>query len=755
MLRTHTCGTLTQSDIGKKVTLAGWVQAYRDHGGVIFTDLRDRYGVTQLVFDPSHNSKVHALAEALRREYVITAAGTVRMRKEGMINPALPTGEVEVLIDTLSILNKSEVPPIEIDDRKPASEEMRLRYRYLDLRRQEMQERLHTRHKAFTASVAYLNSQEFIHIETPLLVKSTPEGARDYVVPSRVNPGKFYALPQSPQLYKQILMVAGFDRYFQLAHCLRDEDLRADRQPEHTQIDIEMSFVTREDVFELVEKLMKALWKEVLKTDIPTPFQKIPHHEALSCYGSDKPDLRFGLEIEDVTDIMKKSDFRIYKEAIVNGGIVKCLNVRGHADQFSRNEIDALIELAKRYHVQGLSWAKMTKGKFESSIVKYFSDDVQEALVARVRAKDNDLLLFVADSFSKACTALGQVRLHLGKKLGLIDEGAWKFAWIIDFPLFERNEEEDRWEPAHHMFCMPKEEHIPLLETDPGKVLANQYDLTLNGVELCSGSIRITDPEVQKKVMQVIGLSQQDIEERFGFLLEAFRYGAPPHGGVGLGFDRIVALMCKVPGNDIREVIAFPKNKAAQCPMDDSPSDISPVQLKELHIRSDIVKTERREESVYERICEILDKSAVSYKKIEHKPVYTSKEAAQVRNTKLKQGAKALLLKLYNIDNTDNKYLFFVTSAAYEIDTSKVKTLFKATEVRLATPDEVKEKTGCDIGSVPPFGNLFGLTVYVDVTLLENKEIAFNAGSHTQSIIMQTADFMKLTNAQQVDVSRK
>jgi aspartyl-tRNA synthetase len=585
MLRTHTCGELRKIDIGKKAKLCGWVQSYRDHGGVIFIDLRDRYGLTQIVFDPSHEKDSHKIAESLRREFVIQAEGKIRFRGEGLVNPNMVTGEIEVLADSVNILSKSETPPIEIDDRKIAGEEQRLKYRYLDLRRPQMQKSLEIRHKAFKAAMDYLDSQGFLHVETPMLMKSTPEGARDYVVPSRVNMGKFYALPQSPQLYKQILMVAGIDRYFQLARCLRDEDLRADRQPEHTQIDIEMSFVEREDVFDIVEGLMKAILK-VIGVGIKTPFPRISWKEAMEKYGSDKPDLRFGLELGDVTELMKSSDFQIYKDVIMNKGIVKVLRVPGGA-AFSRNDIDSLIELAKTHHAKGMSWMKIKEGKAESSITKYFSEELLKKLIKDTGAKDNDILLFIADKFERAASALGQIRLEIAKKQNLIKDD-WKFAWIIDFPLFEWNEDEQKWDPMHHMFCAPKEEDIPKLEKKPGEVLCNQYDLTLNGVELCSGSIRITDPEIQKKVMKIVGFSQEEAEKRFGFLLEAFKYGAPPHGGVGIGFDRVVALL--IGNNDIREVIAFPKNKNAENLMDGSPSDITERQMKELHLKHDFVK---------------------------------------------------------------------------------------------------------------------------------------------------------------------
>ena len=581
-LRTHTCGELTDSDLKKHVTLCGWVSTRRDHGGIIFIDLRDRYGLTQVVLDPQKIPQ----SNHLRREWCIQISGTVRSRPTGMENKKLPTGAIEVEAKTLVILTESATPPFEIDDRIEANEDLRLQYKYLDLRRPAMQEHLQTRHNVSQAARAYLSSQGFLEIETPLLVKPTPEGARDYLVPSRVNPGKFYALPQSPQLYKQLLMVAGCDRYFQLARCLRDEDLRSDRQPEHTEIDLEMSFATQEDIFRAVEGLMEAIF-QTRNIQIKKPFLKLSYRDALSLYGSDKPDLRFELHLVDVTDIAAASTFEVFTAAIKNKGIVTCLNAAG-CGTLSRTELEALIELAKRHHAKGLAWARVNQGKLESSIVKYFDEHVQKQFIKATKAKDGDLLLFVADTFKTACTSLGQVRLAIAEKLNLIPKNEYNFCWIIDFPLFAWNEQDQQWGPEHHPFCMPKEDHIKFLETDPGKVSATLYDLVLNGVELCSGSLRIHKPELQKKIFSIIGLSDQEAEEKFGFLLEAYKYAGPPHGGVGIGMDRLVALLLGL--NDIREVIAFPKNKAAECPMDGSPSNIDEKHLKELHLRLDILK---------------------------------------------------------------------------------------------------------------------------------------------------------------------
>jgi aspartyl-tRNA synthetase len=578
--RTHSCNDIGKKDIGKEVCLMGWVQTRRDHGGIIFIDMRDRYGLTQIVFDPKDFKEPHKEAESLRREDVIAARGKVRARGKGLENPNLKTGEVEILISKLEALSRAETPPIEVDDRTEAGEELRLKYRFLDLRRPKMQNHLLVRHKAAQAAREFLNKNNFLEIETPILVRATPEGARDYVVPSRVNPGKFYALPQSPQLYKQILMVSGCDRYYQFARCLRDEDLRQDRQPEHTQIDLEMSFVKAEDVVEMVEGLYKHMMKSVLGISIKEKFPRISHKEALEKYGCDKPDLRFGLELIDVTDVAKKSDFQIFKKAEK----VKCLNPE---DKFSRNEIDSMIDFATSVGSKGLAWMRVTDKGLESNIVKFFSQEIQKKIIEKTKAKKGSVLFFIADTEKNTNNILSKIRVEAASRLGLIKENDFKFCWVLDFPLFEWNEDERRWQPSHHIFTAPKKQHINLIEKDPGKVYADLYDLVLNGVELGSGSIRETNPDTQEKMFNVIGIKKDDAQKKFGFLMDAFRYGTPPHGGIGLGFDRIVALMCGT--HDIREVIAFPKNKDAECPMDGSPSDVDNNQLKELNIKLDIV----------------------------------------------------------------------------------------------------------------------------------------------------------------------
>ena len=579
--RTNTCGELAKKDIKKEVVLNGWVSSSRDHGGIIFIDLRDRYGLTQVVFDPRHDKKTHNIAEQLRREDVIAIKGGVRHRGKDLENPNLKTGEIEILVDELEVLSKADVPPLEIEDRVEANEDMRLKYRYLDLRRPKMQRHLLVRHNAAQAAREYLNKNNFLEIETPILVRATPEGARDYIVPSRINPGKFYALPQSPQLYKQLLMVSGFDRYYQIARCLRDEDLRADRQPEHTQIDLEMSFITADDVMELVEGLYKHLMKKVLNIDMKYNFPKISHKEAMEKYGSDKPDLRFGLEFTDVTEIAKKSDFQVFNKAEK----IKCINPE---DKFSRNEIDDLINYAISVGSKGLAWMRVADKGLESNIVKFFNAELQKKLIETTKAKKGSILFFVADKEKNANEILSKIRIEAARRLKLIKENDFRFCWIVDFPMFEWNEDENKWQPSHHIFTAPKKEHLGLIETDTGNVYADQYDLVLNGIELGSGSIRETNTATQEKLMKVIGLTHEEARKKFGFLMDAFKYGVPPHGGMGLGFDRIVALMCGY--NDIREVIAFPKNKDAECPMDGSPSEVEEKQLKELNIKVDLIR---------------------------------------------------------------------------------------------------------------------------------------------------------------------
>jgi len=589
MKRTHTCGELTAKDIDKEVTLAGWADTRRDHGGLIFIDLRDRYGITQIVFDPEHNKETHSKAEKIGREYVVQVVGKVRRRPANMENKKIVTGEVEVICSHLDVLNPSEIPPFEIDDRSEISEELRLKYRYLDLRRNSMQANLQVRHTAAMAAREYLSSQKFLEIETPMLGKTTPGGARVFKVPSRVHPGKFYALPESPQLYKQLLMVSGCDRYFQLAKCMRDEDQRADRQLEFTQIDMEMSFVDQEDVWAAVEGTMKHIFKKTLNIDIETPFRRMPFQIAMEKYGSDKPDLRFGLEFTDVSEIARKTDFSVFKSVLDKKGKVICLPVPKGAS-FTRKDIDELTETAKIHKLAGLAWAKISVNKeFESSIAKYIPALAQAEIIAKTMSQPGDLLLFAASNFETAATALGQVRLQVAQKQNLIPKDKWVFSWIVDFPLFEWSEEEEKWNARHHIFTMPRDEDMDLLEKSPDKVRGKLYDLVLNGTELVSGSIRIHNKDIQTRVLNVIGMTYEEAEKTFDFLLTAFKYGAPPHGGAAIGFDRLVALMCGT--NDIREVIAFPKTKAAESLMDGAPQEWTNDRwLKELHLKLDLIK---------------------------------------------------------------------------------------------------------------------------------------------------------------------
>ncbi len=587
MLRTHSCNDLTKKNLGEEVTLCGWTHARRDHGGIIFIDLRDRYGITQVVFDPSHDKESHKIAEALRREFVIQVKGKVRARKQGMENPNLNTGEIEVIADKLKILSEAETPPIEIDDRVKVNEEFRLKYRYLDLRKPSMQQNLILRHKVVTTVRNFLNKNDFIEIETPILAKSTPEGARDYLVPSRVHPGKFFALPQSPQLFKQLLMISGMDRYYQIARCFRDEDLRADRQPEFTQIDIEMSFIEEDDIIGICENLVREVWNKAIGREIKIPFPRITYDEAIERFGIDRPDTRFGLELINVTNIVKDSEFSVFTSQIKEGGIVKCINAKGCAG-FSRKEIEEMTDYVAVYGAKGLAWMKMQE-ELESSIVKFFSDEIKEKLIEKTGAEKGDLLLFVSDKkHSVVNEALANLRNYLGKKLGLADENKFNFIWVTDFPLLEFDDELGRYVAVHHPFTMPKESDLELLDKEPARVKSKAYDLVLNGTELGGGSIRIHRLDIQKKIFEKLNISEEEANAKFGFLLEALSYGAPPHGGIAFGLDRLIAILAK--RESIRDVIAFPKNKAAVSLVDMAPSEVSEEQLKELHIKLDIVK---------------------------------------------------------------------------------------------------------------------------------------------------------------------
>jgi aspartyl-tRNA synthetase len=580
--RTHNCGKLRAEHIGEKVTVNGWVDGRRDLGGMIFLDIRDRWGLTQVNFVPDHNAELHNKAHEIRSEFVVSVTGTVQHRPDGQTNKDMPTGEIEILADDFQILNRAETIPFEIQDDVDAHEDLRLKYRYLDLRRTVMQKNLKARHSVYQVVHRYFDEHEFMEVETPFLMKSTPEGARDYLVPSRVHEGRFYALPQSPQTYKQLLMVAGVDRYMQIVKCFRDEDLRADRQPEFTQIDLEMSFVTAEDVYSLLEGFAQRVLKEVNGYDLALPIPRMTYDEAMELYGSDKPDLRFAMELHSLNEYVVNGGFKVFAEVAQKGGAVTGFTVKGKSD-FSRKQLDELTERARALGAGGLAWIKFDAGEIKSPIAKFLSPEILAQIQKEMNAEDGDLILIIADAKrSLALQVAGQLRLELGKSLELIDKSKHALLWVVDFPMFHYDEEAKRFVAEHHPFTGPKPEHYELLDSDPGAVKADCYDLVWNGNEVGSGSIRIHDSALQQKVFSIMGMPDEEIHEKFGFLIDAFKYGAPPHGGLALGLDRVVAILTGE--TSIREVIAFPKTNSALSLMDGSPSHPSEAQLKELHL---------------------------------------------------------------------------------------------------------------------------------------------------------------------------
>ncbi|MFF2447675.1 aspartate--tRNA ligase [Neobacillus sp. NPDC058068] len=586
--RSYFCGEVPESAVGEKVTLKGWVQKRRDLGGLIFIDLRDRSGIVQVVFNPDLSKEALQTAEKIRSEFVLDVVGTVVARDAGTVNENLKTGKIEIQADTVTIINEAKTPPFTISDNTDASEDVRLKYRYLDFRRPVIFETLKMRHQVTKQIRDFLDGEGFLDIETPILTKSTPEGARDYLVPSRVHPGEFYALPQSPQLFKQLLMVGGIERYYQIARCFRDEDLRADRQPEFTQIDIETSFLSQEDIMGMMEKMMTQLMKEVKGVEVPAAFPRMTYDEAMSRFGSDKPDTRFGLELVDVSEIVKDSGFKVFAGAVAGGGQVKALNVKGCADKYSRKDIDALTEFTAVYGAKGLAWLKVDAEGLKGPIAKFFSAEDAQALKATLEASEGDLLLFVADKKSVVADALGALRLKLGKELGLIDNSLFHFLWVTDWPLFEYDEEEGRYYAAHHPFTMPFREDLEYLDSDPGKVRAQAYDLVLNGYELGGGSLRIFERPIQEKMFSVLGFSPEEAKEQFGFLMNAFEYGTPPHGGIALGLDRLVMLLAG--SSNLRDTIAFPKTASASCLLTNAPGEVSEAQLVELNLSLNVKK---------------------------------------------------------------------------------------------------------------------------------------------------------------------
>jgi len=584
--RTHMCGELTVENIGQDVSIIGWAQKTRDLGGLLFIDIRDRTGIIQAVFNKDEDSELFEKAQSVRGEYVLQITGKVAARSEKAINPRMKTGYIEILADDISIISKAETPPIYIEDNLNVSENLRLKYRYLDLRRPVMQNIFFVRHKVNKIIRDYFDRNGFIEIETPVLTKTTPEGARDYLVPSRVQPGKFFALPQSPQLFKQILMVSGFDKYFQIVKCFRDEDLRADRQPEFTQLDMEMSFVEAEDVMSVIEGLMREVFKKIKGVDIELPLPRMTYKEAMNRYGSDKPDIRFGIELKDLSDILNQCEFKVFSDVIRNGGKVKAINAENCGENLSRKDIDALSEFVKTYKAKGLAWINYTSEGIKSPILKFVKEEEIKAITERMGAKIGDIIFIVADNENVVHDSLGQLRLELAKRFNLIDEDKLGFLWVTEFPLLEYDEEEKRYVAKHHPFTSPMDEDIDLLDTNPLEVRAKAYDIVLNGYELGGGSIRIHDTAIQEKMFKVLGFSKEDAWKKFGFLLEAFKYGTPPHGGLAIGIDRLIMLLTGT--NNIRDVIAFPKTQNANCLMTDAPSEVDEKQLKELNLKLDL-----------------------------------------------------------------------------------------------------------------------------------------------------------------------
>ena len=594
MKRTHHCGELRKSDVGKEVVLCGWVSRRRDHGGLIFVDMRDRSGLVQVVYDESEmNEGTFHKAESLRSEFVIAVRGKVRGRSEDTVNPKMDTGEIEVVCAELRILNTSKTPPFYIQDGIDVDENLRLKYRYLDLRRPEIQKNIMLRHKVTMIMRNYFDKHGFLEIETPMLCKSTPEGARDFLVPSRLNAGTFYALPQSPQIYKQILMLAGYEKYFQIVRCFRDEDLRADRQPEFTQLDVETSFLSQEEILTFTEGMIKNLFKEAIGAEIETPMLRMTWDDAMDRFGSDKPDLRFGMELMDISEYMGGSDFKVFNSVLENGGQVKCIKVDGYAD-IPRRELDRLVEYVKNYGAKGLAWIQYAPEGVKSPFKKFYPQETFDKIAEATGAKTGDLLLVVADKRLVVAQALGALRLEMGRMRNLIDPDKLCFLWVIDFPMFEYSEEEKRWKAMHHPFTAPRNEDIQYLKSDPGRVKANAYDMVLNGVEIGGGSLRIYDSELQEQVFEAVGLTPEVAHERFGFMMDAFKYGTPPHGGLAFGLDRLVMLMAKRPS--IRDVIAFPKTQSGTDVMSQAPSTVEDKQLRELHIRTVVPKkTEKKQ----------------------------------------------------------------------------------------------------------------------------------------------------------------
>ena len=746
--RSNSCNDLTSKEDGQEVKLVGWVDRRRDHGGLIFIDLRDRYGITQIVTDPELSGAAHAILEKVRPEWVLQIVGKVRARPTGQENKKMATGEIEILVNEVKVLNEAETPPFEISEENDENEEIRLKFRYLDLRRKRLQKNIVLRHQVLQATRKYFYDQNFVEIETPILIKGTPEGAREYIVPSRVHAGKFYVLPQSPQQLKQLSMVAGFDRYMQIARCFRDEDQRGDRQPEFTQMDLEMSFVDAEDVMAVNEAALTSITQECrpdakLQLDKAGKFPRFTFEEAMNRFGSDKPEIRFELEFADVSEECKGCGFGIFAGTVEKGGVIKVLRVPGGAE-FSRKDVEALEDAAKIYGAKGLAWIKISE-KLEGVPVSKLGDDLSKKIVEKCGGAQGDILLFLADEWETACNSLGAVRNAVAAKLELLKgkENEFAFCWVTDFPMFSQNKETGEIGAVHHPFTRPKNEKD--FAKDPLAAKAEAYDVILNGYEIGGGSVRIHERDLQKKIFDILKVSDEDAERRFGHILKAFSYGAPPHGGIAWGIDRLAMIFAGEP--NIREVIAFPKTNRAEDLMLGAPDIIPDAQLKEANIAS-LGAEKNKQRDLFGEIEQLLNSQKIKFETLEHAAVKTSEEAAKVRGTQLEQGARALIWK------TEDGYIQSICSAAQEVDEAKLKKIAGVKKLELAKPDEVKNLTGCEIGCVPPFGGLFDLKVFVDKSLATNEEIVFSAGLHTKSIKMKFVDFAKIVGEKVEDFAK-
>lgn len=725
MYRSHHLNQLGIADVSTQVHLAGWVHRRRDHGGIIFIDLRDREGLTQIVFDPSHDSKSHQTADSVKLEFVIKITGNVRRRPADMINPKIGTGEIEVLANNIEILNAAKTPPFEINQDKDLNEELRLKFRYLDLRRERLKNNIITRHRIIKFIRDYFDTQGFLEIETPILLKGTPEGSREYLVPSRLYPGKFYVLPQSPQQLKQLLMVAGFDKYFQIARCFRDEDQRGDRQPEFTQLDIEMSFVTVDDVLKINEQgLIKVTEKfQPNKKIIQKPFPRLTWQQAMEEYGSDKPDIRFEMKLSDLNSECQNCGFQVFENILKKDGVVKALRIPKGA-KLSRSQIAEFEEIAKKAGATGLAYLTLEGNSPKSPILKYFTTETIQKILEKTNCQSGDLVFFAADKFETACNILGQVRLAAAKRFQLIPENVLAYLWVTDFPLFEWNQEENKLVSSHHPFTHPKPEDLHLLDSSPEKVRALAYDIVMNGIEIGGGSIRIHGSTLQSKIFDLLKITKEDAERRFGHLLRAFEYGAPPHGGIAWGLDRLIMLFQNEP--NIREVIAFPKDQKARDLMSSAPGIMPQEQIAEVHIQC----LSSADEGIFGLLQNLFKKHHIWHEIIENKAIKTNQSAT-----------KALLLK------NETGYIIAVISATSKINFEKLKKIVKTNRLEVASEEEFEAITECEKDSLPPLGNLFNLPTYIDADPLKNEIIVFPAGNKTQSLKMKSADYLKVSEA--------